>query len=142
MCIRLQVVHTLRVSFFFLIYPALFTNISARGNAIAGESYTLTCTITVTEGGPDTLTADWSGDGLLVGMDEVTSDRVFAQTDRRGSTYSIDLTFHSLRQSYNGEYTCTAHLTTVSLTNTSVNTLTVRGETKSVYICIYIFHII
>ena len=121
--------HTLRVSFFFLIYPALFTNISARGNAIAGESYTLTCTITVTEGVPDTLMANWSGPGLLVGMDEVTSDRVFAQTDRSGSSYSIDLTFHSLRQSYNGEYSCTAHLTTVSLTDTSVNTLTVRGET-------------
>ena len=121
--------HTQSFIFFLLIYPALFTNSSARGNAIAGESFTLTCTITVTEGGPDTLMADWSGRGLLVGMDDVTSDRVSAPTDRSGSTYSIDLTFHSLRQSYNGEYTCTAHLTTASLTDTSVNTLTVRGET-------------
>ena len=83
----------------------------------------------MTEGVPDTLMADWSGPGLLVGMDDVSSDRVSAQTDSSGSIYSIDLTFHSLRQSYNGEYTCTAHLTTVSLTNTSMNTLTVRGET-------------
>ena len=126
MCIRLQVVHTLRVSF---IYPALFTNISARGNVIAGENYTLTCTITVTEGVQDTLMADWSGRGLLVGMDEVTSDRVSAQTNGSGSLFTIDLTFHSLRQSYNGEYSCTAHLTTVSLTDTSVTTLTVKGET-------------
>ena len=75
------------------------------------------------------LMADWSGRALLVGVDDVSSDNVSTRTHRRGSTYSIDLTFHSLRQSYNGEYTCTAHLTTVSLTNTSVTTLTVRGET-------------
>ena len=114
---------------FIFILPVLFISIIPRGNAIAGESYALICAITVTEGVPDTLTADWSGPGSLMGVDDVTSDRVSAQTDRRGSTFSIDLTFHSLRQSYNGEYSCTAHLTTVSLTNTSVNTLTVRGET-------------
>ena len=80
----------------------------------------------MSEGVPDTLMANWSGPGVR--MDDVSSDRVSAQTDRSGSTFSIDLTFHSLRQSYNGEYSCTAHLTTVSLTTTSVTTLTVRGE--------------
>ena len=81
----------------------------------------------MTEGVPDTLTADWSGRG--VEMDDVTSDSVSAQTDRSGSSYSIDLTFNSLRQSYNGEYSCSAHLTTASLTNTSMTVLTVAGET-------------
>ena len=67
--------------------------------------------------------ADWSGPG--VGMDDVTSGNV----SRNGSLFTFDLTFHSLRQSYNGEYNCTAHLTNASsLANSSVIPLTAAGK--------------
>ena len=103
-------------------------NIITNGNAIAGENYTLTCTVSVTEGVPDTLIAHWSGPG--VGMDDVTSGSMSTQTHRDGSSFTFDLTFHSVRQSYNGEYICSAHLTTVSLTNTSVTALAAIGESQ------------
>ena len=77
----------------------------------------------MTEGVPDTLMAVWSGPG--VGMDDVTPGNV----SRNGSLLNFDLTFHSLRQSYNGEYNCTAHLTTASsLANSSVIPLTAAGK--------------
>ena len=97
---------------------------------IAGESYTLICTVTVTEGVPDTLTANWSGPG--VGMDGVTAEPLSAQNTREnGSTFSFYLIFNPLRQSYDGNYTCTAELETVSLTNTSLmSAVTVAGKSQ------------
>ena len=87
----------------------------------------------MTEGVPDTLIANWSGPG--VGMDDVTSGSVSAQTHENGSSFTFNLTFHSLRQSYNGEYICSAHLTIVSLNDTSVTALAVVGECY--YMCTY-----
>ena len=86
-------------------------------NPFAGEKYTLTCIVTVTKGFPDNLTAHWSGPG--VGKDGVMASTISTETLADGSTFSFNLTFNPLKQSHDGNYTCFANLTTVSITNSS-----------------------
>ena len=58
----------------------------------------------------DTLTAHWLGPG--VHMDGVTATNVSTQTLGDSSTFILDLTFTPLRQSHDGDYSCTADLAT------------------------------
>ena len=106
--------------------PALSTIITGETNPLAAEKYTLTCMVTVTEGVPDNLTAHWSGPG--VGMDGVTASDISTETQAAGSTSNSDLTFNPLRQSHDGNYNCTASLTTVSITSSSQRTISATSK--------------
>ena len=50
-------------------------------------------------------------------------DGVNDVTYTNGSTFTLILTFNPLRQSHNGVYNCSAHLATVSLTNSANTTI-------------------
>ena len=102
-------------------FLAFSISVITSGTEIAGENYTLNCSITVTEEVVDTLTAHWSGTG--VHMDGVTATNVSILTQGNFSTFTIDLTFTPLRQSHDGDYTCRADLATfIDSSNTGVLT--------------------
>ena len=71
------------------------------GDTVAGELYTLTCTVTVPDDLSGTLTAEWTGDNGKTGFTEGT-----AMTSGRVTT--LTLTFDPLRDSQDGMYTCMA----------------------------------
>ena len=73
------------------------------GDTVAGEQYTLTCTVTVPEssGLSGTPTVEWTGDEGKTGFTEGT-----AETSGRMTT--LTLTFTQLRDSQDGMYTCMA----------------------------------
>ena len=71
------------------------------GDTVAGEQYTLTCTVTVPDGLTGTLTVVWTGDDGMTGVTEGT-----AETSGRVTT--LTLTFNPLRDSQDGGYTCMA----------------------------------
>ena len=102
-------------------FLAFSISVIPSGTEIAGENYTLTCSITVTEEVVDTLTAHWSGPG--VHMDGVTTTNLSILTLGNFSPFTIDLTFMPLRQSHDGDYTCRAELATfIDSSNTGVLT--------------------
>ena len=102
-------------------------SITAQPNPTAGENYTLHCTVTVTEGVPDNLTADWSGPG--VGMDGVKAQSENNVTLPNGSIFTLKLTFNPLRQSHNGVYNCSARLATVSRNNSANTSIDAASKT-------------
>ena len=73
------------------------------GDTVAGDHYTLTCTVTVPEssGLSGALTVVWTGDERKTGVTEGTPD-----TSGRNTT--LTLTFNPLRDSQDGNYTCMA----------------------------------
>ena len=108
-----------------ILYSPTFIAFSIRnipsGTQTAGEMYSLTCSIAVTEGVVDTLTAHWSGPG--VNTDGVTATNLSILTLGILSTFTLDLTFTPLRQSHDGDYTCRADLATfIDSSNTGVVT--------------------
>ena len=71
------------------------------GDTVAGEEYTLTCTVAVPDGLSGTLTVVWTGYERMTGVTEGTPD-----TSGRNTT--LTLTFNPLRDSQDGDYTCMA----------------------------------
>ena len=102
-------------------------SITAQPNATAGENYTLNYIVTVSEGVPDNLTAYWSGPA--VGMDGVKAESENNVTHPNGSTFTLKLTFNPLRQSYNGVYSCSARLATVSRNNSANTSIDAASKT-------------
>ena len=95
------------------------------GNTVAGEQYTLTCTVTVPEssGLSGTPTVGWTGDE---GKTDVTEGT--AETSGRMTT--LTLTFSPLQDSQDGDYTCSATLPVPGMdpaTGMNVFTLNVVG---------------
>ena len=80
------------------------------GDTVAGEEYTLTCTVTVPDGLTGTLTADWTGDEGKTGVTAGTPD-----TSGRVTTFT--LTFDPLQDSQDGDYTCMAAFSCQDVTN-------------------------
>ena len=91
-------------------FLAFSISIVQSGNLSAGEDYTLTCNITVTEPIIDILNAHWSGPA--VHMEGVTATNLSIQTQGDFPMFTLDLTFKPLRQSHDGDYVCTANLAT------------------------------
>ena len=88
---------------------------------MAGDTVTLTCSVTLPHGVTDTPDFQWEGPGgvILTPADSMTS----------GQTVSSDLPFNEITTSQAGQYTCTATLR--GSINTST-TITVESEFKSV----------
>ena len=76
-------------------------SVTAGGNPTLGQSYTLTCDVSVTSGVTGTPTVQWVGPGssapIAAGGDFTVS-----------STSPYTLTINPLRQSHAGQYTCRA----------------------------------
>ena len=98
--------------------------ITTSGDTVAGEQYTLTCTVTVSEssGLSGTLTVEWTGDE---GKTSVTEGK----PDTSGRVTTLTLTFNLLQDSEDGVYTCMAafDLTDPAICGTAAWTLEVMG---------------
>ena len=88
---------------------------------MAGDTVTLTCSLTLPHGVTDTPDFHWEGPGgvTLTPADSITS----------GQTVSSDLPLNEITTSQAGQYTCTA---TLSGSITTSTTITVESEFKSV----------
>ena len=95
------------------------------GDTVAGEQYTLTCTVTVPEssGLSGTPTVGWTGDEGKTGVTEGTAET-------SGSVTTLTLTFNPLQDSQDGVYTCSGSLPVSGMdpaTGMNVFTLDVIG---------------
>ena len=76
-------------------------SITASGNPTLGQSYTLTCNVSIASGVTGNLIVQWVGPGssapIVTGGDFTVS-----------STSPYTLTINPLRQSHGGQYTCRA----------------------------------
>ena len=115
----------------FLHVATLIVEITTSGgDTIAGEQYTLTCTVTVPEssGLTGTPTVGWTGDEGKTGITEDTP-----MTSGRVTT--LTLTFSPLQDSQDGDYTCSATLPVPGMdpaTGMNVYTLDVVGITYAI----------
>ena len=82
-------------------FCTVLVSITASGNPTLGQSYTLTCNVSVVSGVTGTPTVQWVGPGssapIVTGGDFTVS-----------STSPYTLTINPLRQSHAGQYTCQA----------------------------------
>ena len=114
--------YSLSLKLFSLVQPPTVAITQSPAIAIAGESFTLTCTVTLTMGVLEQPAIEWIGlddndPGIAVG--DVTADMGDA------SIYTRTLTF-MLRTSHGGIYTCEA--TSSAVTEMDSVTLTVQSE--------------
>ena len=78
-------------------------SVTAGGNPTLGQSYTLTCNVSVASGVTGTPAVQWVGPGSSV---SITTGGDFTVTNI--STTSYILTINPLRQSHAGQYICQA----------------------------------
>lgn len=102
-------------------------SVNSSGNATAGESLTLMCSITRAQGIVGAVTLQWIGpDGspVLSG-----SSVTVGTTMTSGATTSLSLQFVALFTSHGGEYTCQANLMSQSTmyTVSTLHDIIVRG---------------
>ena len=76
-------------------------SVTAGGNPTLGQSYTLTCNVSVASGVTGTPTVQWVGPGSSA---SITTGGDFTVN----STSPYTLTISTLRQSHTGRYTCQA----------------------------------
>ena len=99
---------------------------SASGSAVAGEEYSITCTVMGADNLDATFRIEWQspGGGTLIGL-----------------ISSVTHTFSPLGQDDAGQYTCEATITTdllmqSPLTRTGMLDITVASKSVSVCVCI------
>ena len=103
---------------------AVTTEITTSGTSTAGESYTLTCTVTILESLGSTWNLAWqNSSGSLI-----TSE---------SDTTSLDLIFDPLGQSDEGEYTCEVILSSPYLNDNFIDSISqeVTVEGKLTILC-------
>ena len=109
----------------FTVVPTLDVTISHVGGPfIAGQSYNLTCTVTL-ENAAGTPTVGWlnpNNNPLHSSSDITVGDTVAVNC----STYTTTLQFTTLRTSHGGQYSCQATLGAVN--NTIITNVTVQSK--------------
>ena len=116
----------MRIVSHFLHVATLIVGITTSGgDTVAGEQYTLTCTVTVPEssGLSGTPTVVWTGD-------EGKTDVTEGTAETSGSVTTLTLTFNPLQDSLDGDYTRSASLPVPGMdpvTGLNVFTLDVVG---------------
>ena len=108
------------MSFTAVFTHAVLVSITAGGNPTLGQSYTLTCNVSVASGVTGTPAVQWVGPGssapIVTGGDFTVS-----------STSPYTLIINPLRQYHAGQYTCQARVQNV--TSTASVSLVVDGMT-------------
>ena len=96
------------------IAPSITATVTSSGPPMAGQSYTLTCTVTGVEALTPTITYEWTRGGTSVG-----------ENDPR-------LTFNPLTLSSSGQHVCTVTVTsdllTTTLTDSDTFVVTIKGK--------------
>ena len=90
---------------------------------VAGEMYSLTCTVTISPDLTGTPTVGWTGDEGVMSVTEGTPET-------SGRVTTLTLTFNPLQDSQDGEYTCITTLVSgiYTLTVMKTSTLEVMGR--------------
>ena len=104
--------------------PTLGISVSNDGGSfIAGQSYNLTCTVTL-ENTADTPTVEWLGPNSnpLSNSSDITVERLRVNN----FTYTTTLHFTTLRTSHGGQYSC--QVTLGSVNNTAAMNITVLSK--------------
>ena len=93
-------------SVFYLELPIPAITITSRGDPIAGENYTLICTVTVIDGLTDDVILDtsWTDNA----GDPAQLDSAYTVS---GVNTTLTLNFNPLLSSHGGQYTCNASVT-------------------------------
>ena len=132
----------------FPIAPPPIATISPLGGTpTAGEPFSLTCSVTLVDGGSLTndLLVHWEAP-VDINMDSaiqvLTADSTVTRTSRRGRfppvrtsvTRTSTLRFTPVRTSHGGKYTCKA--TTTGGTDMSTKALTVQSKKRSIFLCL------
>ena len=89
------------------------------GDSVAGEQYTLTCTVTISPDLTGTPTVEWTGDEGVMSVTEGTPET-------SGRVTTLTLTFDPLQDSQDGIYTCNTTLVSGMDTLTVMKTLTLE----------------
>ena len=102
---------------------------------LAGDSYTLTCTVQVVEGlvvKPVVQWLDPFSNAIVNGSDFTVGNPV-----TNGTTTTLTLTFNPLHTSHGGRYTCQASVTVnvVSISVSNSTTFDVRLQSKLLVVC-------
>ena len=101
--------------------PTLTISPSVGGTSTAGDSFSLTCTVSVVENLIQSPIVTWIGPGVgQTGVKEIglmVSDAVTILT----------LSFNPLQTSHGGQYTCRAVLSNNIISNAGVNTSTMSS---------------
>ncbi len=114
--------------------PALNLTTEVSGEAIAGQTYSLTCIVTeLIDGLTDSPAVGWLNDTGTV-MDLSVADS--------GTSASQRIMFNPLQTSHAGEHTCRATLDSPAveggtITMVAVQSVTVESEQTSVCACFY-----
>ena len=120
----------------FLHVATLIVEITpSGGDTVAGEQYSLTCTVTVPEssGLSGTPTVVWTGDEGKEGVTEGTAET-------SGRVTILTLTFDPLQDSQDGDYTCSATLPVSGMDPViGMNVYIVDAVGMSQYMCILVF---
>ena len=95
----------------FLLVPesALTATVTTSGTSVAGLSYTLTCTVTSTEGLTGQVEVIWidpNGEQIIT-----SEDVTVGSLSTSGLVTSRTLQFNPLRVNEEGQYTCVAQIT-------------------------------
>lgn len=121
------------VVIFFSELPIPAINVVSDGNSIAGENYTLTCSVTVIDGLEDDalIAASWfDGRGNPVQPDSVQTDNV---------NTTLTLQFNPILSSHGGPYACNATVTipeiSAARSNSQLYDVIVQGK-DTVNLCV------
>ena len=106
------------------------TTITPSGHNIAGMTYSLECSVTVT-GSTDQPSITWLDDGVEIPSSDVTrnvSATAVIPSDGSSTTYTRTLTFTPLSASHAGMFTCKAMLGSVFASNTTTVVVNSKSE--------------
>ena len=112
--------------------PAMVTaSITASGTNTAGETYSLVCSVTVTES---------TDQPIITWLDPMNNPVPSEMVTRTGSMST--LTFNPLSASNAGTYTCRATIATLSVSDERTFTVQVNipGRSISVTVCIILYY--
>ena len=118
--------------FLFPIAPPPIATISPPGGTpTAGEPFSLTCSVTLADGGSltDDLLVHWEAPvdiNMASAIQVLTADSTVTRTST--------LTFTPVRTSHGGKYTCKA--TTTGGKDMSTKALTVQSKKRSIFLCL------
>ena len=105
------------------------------GPYIAGQSYNLTCTVTL-ENTTGALTVEWldPDNNPLPNSSDITMERLPVNN----STYTTTLHFTTLQTSHGGQYSCQATLGAFNYNRTATTNITVQSKSMLSFYVVFL----